>query len=134
MPEIAVVDPDPTWPDQFAAVADALWSTVGADVVRIDHIGSTSVAGLAAKDVIDVQVTVASDDGLGSTVEALSRAGFVHKPGLTDLLTGCDDAEQLRKEVFVERPGDRRANIHVRIAGRRNQRYALLFRDYLRAD
>lgn len=131
MPEIVVVDPDPTWPEQFTAIAAELTAVLGALATRIDHIGSTSIPELAAKDVVDVQITTTE---LAPVVEALRRAGFEHKPGLADLLTGCDDPAQLVKEVFVERPGDRRANIHVRLEGRRNQRYALLFRDHLRAD
>lgn len=131
MAEIVVVAPDPSWPAQFAVVGDELAAVLGPLAIRIDHIGSTSVAGLAAKDIIDVQVTTAD---LAPVVQVLGDAGFVHKPGLHDLLTGCDDAEQMVKEVFVERPGERRANIHVRLEWRRNQRYALLFRDHLRAD
>ena len=131
MAEIVVADPDPTWPAQYAVLADGLAGVLGELAVRIDHIGSTSVPGLAAKDIIDVQITTTD---LALVADALRAAGFVHKPGLHDLLTGCDDVEQMVKEVFAERAGERRANIHVRLEGRRNQRYALLFRDHLRAD
>ena len=127
MAEIAIAEPDPHWPIEFGLLEADLADACRGLAIRIDHIGSTSVPGLAAKDVIDVQITVATDDGLAPAIEALALAGYVHKPGLSDLLTGCDEPDQLRKEVFVERRGDRRANIHVRIAGRRNQRYALLF-------
>ena len=131
MAEIEIVAPDRTWPDQFAAIHHALDAGLGDLALRIDHIGSTSVAGLAAKDIIDVQITT---NDLGAATVTLTELGYTHKPGLTDLLVGCEDPQQLVKEVFSGRPGDRAANIHVRIAGRRNQRYALLFRDYLRAD
>ena len=133
MPLIEIVDPDPTWPAQFAELERDLRAAMGPTALRVDHIGSTSVPGLAAKDVIDVQITVAA---LGApSIDALTRAGFEHRAAIDrDLLTGCDDPEELRKLYFNERPGDRRANIHVRAAGRANQRYALLFRDHLRAD
>ena len=130
---IEITEADPRWPGEFEAVASALDDALGALAVRIDHIGSTAVPGLAAKDIIDVQVTV---DSFGEdVVDALVTAGFSHQTHITnDLLTGCDDPAELRKFLFRERSGERRANIHVRQAGRANQRYALLFRDHLRAD
>jgi GrpB-like predicted nucleotidyltransferase (UPF0157 family) len=48
------------WPDQFEELAPALRRRLGDAAVAIDHIGSTSVPGLAAKDIIDIQVTVSS--------------------------------------------------------------------------
>lgn len=54
-----IVDHDRGWAERFAETGAALRSTVGDDAVRIDHIGSTSVVGLAAKEVVDIQVTVA---------------------------------------------------------------------------
>lgn len=128
-----VVAPDPTWPAQFEALASSLALALGDLALRIDHIGSTSVPGLVAKDVIDVQVTVSA---LGPDLPAaMAAAGFRYLAHVNaDLLTGCEDAEALAKQFFREVPGTRRANIHVRVEGRRNQRYALLFRDYLRAD
>ena len=134
---IEIVDPDPTWPAQFETVRLPLAELLGDDALRIDHVGSTAIAGLAAKDVIDVQITVeALDDSLdGSLVGRLEAAGYLARHDITsDLLVGCDDPDELVKRYVQERPGERRANIHIRIAGRRNQRYALLFRDYLRAD
>ncbi|MGB1630632.1 MAG: GrpB family protein, partial [Acidimicrobiales bacterium] len=62
MPLIELVAPDPAWPAQFADIEWELDAVFGSTALRIDHIGSTSVPGLAAKDIIDVQVTVASLD------------------------------------------------------------------------
>ncbi len=130
---IEIVDPDPTWPDQFVVIRDTLADVLGDDALRIDHIGSTAVPGLAAKDVIDVQITVATLDE--AIVERLQAAGYTTRPDITsDLLVGCDDVDELAKRYVQERSGERRANIHIRAAGRRNQRYALLFRDHLRGD
>ena len=54
---------------------------------------------------------------------------------ISDILTGvAEDSIELRKQIFREPDGERRAHIHVREAGRLNQRYALLFRAYLRAE
>ena len=59
---ITIVAYDTSWPEAFISVAQPLRTALGELALRIDHIGSTSVPGLAAKDVIDVQVTVATLD------------------------------------------------------------------------
>jgi GrpB-like predicted nucleotidyltransferase (UPF0157 family) len=123
------------WPQEFTQIEKALSAALGPLALRIDHIGSTSVPGLGAKDVIDVQVTVAA---LTEAVrQALLSAGFQqfseavsdHVPPGTD-----PTPENWQKFLFVQPEGQRRANIHVRVAGNPNQLYPLLFRDYLRAQ
>ena len=123
------------WPDQFARLGRGLRDVLGDLALRIDHVGSTSVPGLAAKDIIDIQVSVrALTTELG---DALNRAGYEPRGHVTrDHLPagGPEDPEQWRKWFYNERDGARRVNLHVRVAGRANQRYAVLFRDYLRAN
>ena len=65
---------DPVWTDQARRIVDRLRTTCGHHAVRVDHIGSTSVPELAAKDVIDVQVTVPSLDVADELDEALTTA------------------------------------------------------------
>jgi GrpB-like predicted nucleotidyltransferase (UPF0157 family) len=122
------------WPAEFAALAQRLHGALGSHALRIEHIGSTSVPGLAAKNVIDVQLSVAAlDEGVADRIASLgfrAIAQVTHDhlpPGVPDA------ADEWRKLLFVEPSGERRANLHVRQAGRLNERYALLFRDYLRA-
>lgn len=120
------------WPAAFAATARRIRDALGPAALRIDHIGSTSVPGLPAKNVIDVQVSVAD---LGDA-DGLAAAGFRvyadirkdHRPPGD----GHPDSEW-EKRLFGEPADERRANIHVRVLGSANARYALLFRDYLRA-
>jgi GrpB-like predicted nucleotidyltransferase (UPF0157 family) len=118
------------WARDFARLARRLRSVLGVHALRIDHIGSTAVPGLAAKDRIDVQVAVADL----ADANPLGGAGFVelgpvedHRPPGSD--TGSDDWQ---KRFFQTDEGERRGNVHVRVEGRANHRYALLFRDYLR--
>ena len=131
---IVIRDYDPAWPAEFEVIRASIRDALGSLALRVDHIGSTSVPGLGAKDVIDVQVTVAD---LSTDVrERLTAAGFVWRETLThDHVPSGEDArpELWKKLVFVEPAGQRRANVHVRVDGFPNQRYALLFRDYLRA-
>ena len=77
---IVIVAPNPGWSIEFQAIGSRLRAALGAEALRIDHIGSTAVSGLAAKDIIDIQVTVSSFDGL---LPALDRAGFRLKPGIS---------------------------------------------------
>ena len=123
-----------SWPSDFRGVASVLRQGLGDLAIRIDHIGSTSVPGLAAKDVIDIQITVAAlDPGFLSIMQSLgyTKAEGIwrdHRPPLAEgLETGWE------KWFFYPPVGQRRTNTHVRVLGRPNQRYALLFRDYLRA-
>lgn len=131
---ITICEYQPRWPQEFALLAAALQETLGPLALALDHIGSTSVPGLGAKDVIDVQITVAA---LAEEVrERLIAAGYRPFPAIRRDHTpeGADpDPALWAKFFFNERPGERRANIHVRVAGNPNQQYPLLFRDYLRA-
>ena len=128
---IEIVAPRDSWPAEFARLKPAIWRACPT-VLAIHHIGSTAVSGLAAKDVIDIQVSVA--DLAAVDPAAFERKGFLHRPGLSDHgPPGLDlHPGELDKLFFklLERP----ANVHVREHGRFNQRYALLCRDYLRSN
>jgi GrpB-like predicted nucleotidyltransferase (UPF0157 family) len=133
---VTIVEPDPRWPGEFDRIAAEIRAAAGEHVDRVDHIGSTSVPGLRAKDVIDVQVTVPDWDAVGATLERLEHGGWTVRRdiGRDHAVPGLpNDPELWTKGYASERPGERATHVHVRVAGRPNQRYALLFRDYLRA-
>jgi GrpB-like predicted nucleotidyltransferase (UPF0157 family) len=132
---LEIVDYRATWPEEFRQLAGKLRHVLGPLAQRIDHIGSTSVHGLAAKDVIDIQITVAALTD--EVLHRLTALGYQQVPQIRGdhLPPGENDApEQWEKWFFRPPPGQRPTNSHVRIAGRANQRYALLFRDFLRAN
>lgn len=122
--EIEVVDHDPRWARRFAELGRDLRAALGQVALRIDHIGSTAVPGLAAKPIIDIQISVAAFDPLDAYRAPLAELGYVHRAGNTELT----------KRYFREPPGGRRTHIHVRRAGSFSEQFALLFRDYLRTD
>ena len=132
---IVIVPYRASWPGEFRAIGSDLRRALSDLALRIDHIGSTAVPGLAAKDRIDIQVSVRS---LGPAVEsALHAAGYARLVDITqDHIppAGPDQAEQWRKWLFRPPESLRPVNVHIRLSGRANQRYALLFRDFLRAD
>ncbi len=130
---VEIVDYKDSWPEEFRLIAGRLRQGLGQLALRIDHIGSTSVPGLAAKDIIDLQITVAAlDQELKSAMAALGythREDFSwdHRPPMAQGPEG-----DWHKWVFDPPPGQRPTHTHVRLPGRPNQRYPLLFRDYLR--
>lgn len=132
---LEIVPPTARWADEFALLGGILRKQLGDLALRIDHIGSTAVPGLAAKDVLDVQVTVTDADMLDRVCERLTPYGWVGRPYHRDhVVPGLpSDADEWTKRVLGEPSGQRPVNVHVRIVGRANQRYSLLFRDYLRA-
>ncbi|KAF4456695.1 hypothetical protein F53441_1251 [Fusarium austroafricanum] len=73
---IAIVEPDPTWPDHFARAKARIESALGDTAVLISHVGSTSVPGLPAKAVIDIDLTVRDIDDEEAYVAQLENAGF----------------------------------------------------------
>ncbi|MDR9775752.1 GrpB family protein [Rhizobium hidalgonense] len=77
MRAIKVVDYDPSWLRLFAEISAELWTLLGDLVLSIDHIGSTSVPGLAAKPKIDLDIVTISDDVLPTAIDAVRSADFV---------------------------------------------------------
>ncbi len=73
---VSVVAHDPTWPQIYTIVADRIRAALAERVIDLDHIGSTSVPGLPAKPVIDIDLTVADASDEAAYVPALHAAGF----------------------------------------------------------
>jgi GrpB-like predicted nucleotidyltransferase (UPF0157 family) len=133
--ESAVAAPVPyraSWPADFEVVAARLRAALGGLALAVDHVGSTSVPGLPAKDCVDVQVRVSRVDD-PDIVTALAAAGFRLRDeewNLAETSFGVTSA----KRVFAPPAGGRASNVHIRAFGGPGARFALLFRDYLRAD
>lgn len=119
---LELVPYDPGWPDRFVALRDRLAAALGPVARRIDHIGSTAVPGLAAKDVIDIQVAVPDQADLDAYRGPIESTGI----GL-----------RLREpewSMFRPMAPPRTHHVHVTSAGSARERAQLLFVAYLRAD
>ncbi|WP_420111905.1 GrpB family protein [Pseudactinotalea sp.] len=134
VPGIVISPYDPRWPEEFEAVRQRIVGALGELAVRVEHIGSTSVPGLAAKDVIDIQVSVADLDD-ARIPDAFARLGATPTSIVADHVPPGDTHgnEGWRKLYFRPPTSWRPTHLHVRAVGSPNERYALLFRDYLRA-
>ncbi|MGH2388644.1 MAG: GrpB family protein [Chloroflexota bacterium] len=132
---ITIIDYHPAWVEEFAVAASTLRKALGDLALRVDHIGSTAVPGLPAKDIIDVQVTVR--DITSELETAFQEGGYQRNVGITHDHqppgTTPDDARNWEKQFYNAPSNLRPTNIHARRAGSVNGRYALLFRDYARA-
>jgi GrpB-like predicted nucleotidyltransferase (UPF0157 family) len=118
-----IVPYDPTWPQQFQLLARPVRQALGHVATRIDHIGSTSVAHLAAKPIIDIQISVTDFEPLDGYRPPLEQLGYLFR---------ADNPDRTPR-YFRETPGQPRVHGHIRRAGSFGEQFALLFRDYLRA-
>ena len=126
----------PDWPERAAALAASLREKLAPLAERVEHIGSTSIPGMAAKDILDMQVSVAGlREAAAAFDEPLARLGFERSPYQSDHVPAGrgDDPRRWSKRLWLRRgrPGD--VNLHVRLSGSPNERLALLFRDWFRA-
>ena len=117
------MDYDPAWPARFEALAVRVNEALGARVLELHHVGSTSVPGLAAKPLIDMVLIVADSAVEAAYVPRLERAGWtlrIREPEWFEhrLLKSADPAN----------------NLHVFSVGCEEPRRMLAFRDHLRAD
>lgn len=120
---IHLAPPDPAWPRQYADVAARIRHALGPVAVVLEHVGSTSVPGLAAKPFLDVLLLVTDPADEAAYVPPLEAAGFL-------LHVREPDWHQHR---FL-RGHDPEVQIHVFAAGSGEAERMLLFRDRLRAD
>lgn len=119
---IEVVDYDPEWPKTFARIRDNIWRVIG-DARAIEHVGSTSVPGLAAKPTIDIDIVVEWLRDLPVIAERLGRLGYTHQGNL-----GIEG-----REAFSASVGGRAHNLYVCSRDSIALKNHLAVRDYLRA-
>jgi GrpB-like predicted nucleotidyltransferase (UPF0157 family) len=134
---LVVAPYDPGWQRRGATLAAELHATLQPLALRAEHIGSTAIPGMAAKPVFDLQISVTD---LAAAAEAfdepLARLGLARLPYEHDHVpAGHDDPpHRWAKRLWSKpTPGGERINVHCRLAGSPNERFALLFRDWFRA-
>ena len=119
---VIVVDYDDEWPARFVRLRDRIWPLVADVASRIEHVGSTSVPGLAAKPIIDMTLVVPAKDRVAPTIERLATLQYVHRGTL-----GVED-----REAF-DHPDDLpRHHLYVCPEGTIGVVNQLAVRDYLR--
>ncbi len=119
---IVLVPYNSQWPAQFLNLAQPIREAMNDVALRIDHIGSTSIPGILAKPVMDIQVTAESFERFDRIRDPLESLRYRWRP----------DNPDRSKRYFREPVGSSRIHIHVRKLGSWQQQLSLLFRDYLR--
>ena len=122
---IKLLEHDPIWPEQFEREAAAVRAALGERALRIEHVGSTSVTGLAAKPIVDMLLVVADSADEAAYVPAMEAAGYVLR---------IREPDWYEHRVFKGPRVD--VNLHVFSAdsGRPEVERMLLFRDRLRSN
>lgn len=116
---VTLADHDPLWAERFSAERERIAAALGDRALAIDHIGSTAVPGLAAKPIVDIQVTVERMHE-AALVPPLERAGYVLR---------------VREEHHLMlRTPERDVHIHLWPAGSDDAARHIAFRDRLRAS
>ena len=140
-----LIPADPAWPEQARRIVARIATACGAKARRVDHIGSTSVPGLDAKDAIDIQITVESLAVADELAEPLLSAGYpriqditgdVTKPDARSTVGAYDhgvDPSLWHKRIHGSADPGRPTFVHLRVDGWPNQQFALLFVDWLSA-
>jgi GrpB-like predicted nucleotidyltransferase (UPF0157 family) len=120
---IHLAEYDESWPVLFAREAERIRGVLGAVALAVEHVGSTSVPGLAAKPIIDIVLTVPDSSDETAYVAALERAGYVLRI-----------REPWSFEHRLFNGPDTDVNVHVFSAGCPEVEHMVGFRDHLRAD
>jgi GrpB-like predicted nucleotidyltransferase (UPF0157 family) len=120
---VQVVDYDPDWPRIFRSLTDRIWPAVRDLAVGIEHVGSTSVPGMAGKPVIDLDVVAASRSDVPSIVGRLETLGYQHRGNL-----GIED-----RDAFRVPAGSPAHHLYVTLQDSLAFRNHIFVRDYLRA-
>jgi len=121
--EVAPVAPDPAWPEACRLLVELVRSALGPAVIALEHVGSTAVPGLAAKPIIDLDLTVADVTAEAVYVPALEAHGF-------ELAI----REPWWYEHRLLRHAEPRCNLHIWPPDCAEAARHLIFRDWLRAN
>lgn len=137
VPALVVAPYDPAWQLRGAALAAELRAALGPLALRVEHIGSTSIPGMAAKPVFDLQVSVMDLATAAAAFDGpLAAFGLARRPYEQDHVpAGRNDPPHLWAKRLWNKsaPGGERILVHCRLVGSPNERLALLFRDWFRA-
>jgi GrpB-like predicted nucleotidyltransferase (UPF0157 family) len=124
MPTVTVVDYDPSWPAVFEQLRATIWPSVRDLATTIEHVGSTSVVGLAAKPIIDMTIVVPTAREMEPAIDRLAALGYRHR----------GDLGVPGREAFARPEGTPAHHLYACVEGNLGLRNPLAMRDHLRRN
>ncbi|ULO04686.1 GrpB family protein [Paenibacillus sp. 19GGS1-52] len=123
---VEVLPYNPVWKTEFNRIKEQLLTYVGDLIIGIEHVGSTSIEGLSAKPIIDIDLVMESYEVLPEIIERLQQYGYEHQGNL-----GIEG-----REAFRRSENDRFMNYHLYVCPKNGKGYVehIAFRDYLRSN
>lgn len=122
--EVVVLSYQESWKDDFEQISKELQEAAGKLVLRIEHVGSTSVQGLSAKPIIDIDLVISDDTDLMEVIDSLAKIGYVHEGNL-----GIEGREAF---VYSGKEHLQLHHLYVCLESSCELKRHLAFRDYLR--
>ena len=131
--KVQVVPYDPDWPRMFEEMREVIAPKLGSLALRIEHVGSTSVPGLAAKPILDIDVVLPDQHRVASAISVLAELGYAHQGDLG--VPGREAFRRESQEVPKSEPSRQwpEHHLYVCVEGASELRRHVAFRDYLRA-
>lgn len=123
---IAVLPYDKQWARDFLQIKEELQDALGNLALRIEHVGSTSVEGLSAKPIIDIDVVIKDYSVFDDVISALDAIGYQHEGNL-----GIEDREAFR---YDDKAHLQKHHLYVCPQDSKELTRHIAFRDYLRSD
>lgn len=125
--DLTLVPYDPAWPHRFVAESARMQDSIGAHVLAIEHIGSTSVPGMLAKPIIDIAIAVRDDASADACIAPLVSLGYIYRGPYGD--------DPLRRYYVRDNEQGRRAvHVHLYVVPAASYDEKLALRDALRTD
>lgn len=122
--EVVVLSYQESWKNDFEQISKELQKAAGKLVLRIEHVGSTSVQGLSAKPIIDIDLVISDDTDLTEVIDSLAKIGYVHEGNL-----GIEGREAF---AYSGKEHLRLHHLYVCPESSCELKHHLAFRDYLR--
>lgn len=121
---VVVLPYDPEWKNDFEEIKQEIVSAIGDLIVCVEHVGSTSVEGLSAKPIIDIDVVISDYSVFDSIVSRLSAIGYTYEGDL-----GIKDREAFK---YSDKPHLRKHHLYVCPQNSKELLRHITFRDFLR--
>ena len=123
---VVVVPYDETWTSAFEDIRKEIESAVGDLIIGIEHVGSTSVEGMSAKPIIDIDIVIKDHSIFDAVVNGLNSIGYIHEGNL-----GIKDREAFK---YLDKPHLQRHHLYVCTQQSEELFRHITFRDFLRSN